>query len=275
MSLYFLGNCQTNALKAITKDVTSVPASGASITEYWGTYTPDESEAAMDQADAIIAMAVMNPEHRFAAHRLKARWGEKVIFHPYFYLDGLCSLERISSKGVGVVRGSAEIQAAQAWPHKVKLTDDFAHGRIDMRQQARLDYSLARMHEPEKAFDALPLTPYIRDTYREAPILYAINHPVQRVLFHLFDALAERLGLQVDSAARHHPLVWAKRALPLAQQSLTPQDVAVHGLKYDAGTHWWPQASRLIHSLTVAEAAARAAAKRSTEVDPGPPLVDQ
>ena len=267
MSLYFLGNCQTNALKAIAKDVCRVPVAGASITEFWGSYTPDESEAAMDAAEVIVAMAVMNPEHRFAAAKLRARWGAKVVFHPYIYVDGLSSLEKISSKGVGIIRGGEEIMAAAQWPAKVKLIEAYERGQIDMRQTERLNYSLARMAAAEAAYDGLRVTDYIRATYREMPLLYAINHPTQRVLFHMFDQLAERLNLEVDAVKRADPVIWARRALPPAQHSLTPQDVDVHGLAYGPSSHWWAQGARLIHSLVVRDAAAKAAARKENRVD--------
>lgn len=247
MRLYFLGNCQTNALQAITKDVTNIRPEFGSITEYWGPYNLEKTEEALQSAEAVIAMAVLNQDHPFSADKLRTRLGDRLILIPYIYVDGLASLEKISSKGTSIICGADELKRSELWPHKTKLLNAFIRGEIDMRVTERFSESLTRIADTEVKWCDVVISDYINETYRDKPLLYAINHPTQHVLFELWSRVAVALNIVPDQARFNDPITWAKRALGAADRSLTPYDVSAHGLNFRENDHWFGQAARLIH----------------------------
>lgn len=251
MKIYFLGNCQTNALQGILKDVTPIRPAFGSITEFWGNHNLEDIERNLDAADVVVAMAVENPEHRYSADRLRARLGARLVLHPYVYVDGLASLEKISSKGQSVIRGAEHLQASDLWPDRIALIKSFTQGDIDMKQKERLSASLARISGAEDKFCDVGISDYLWETYTSRPSQYALNHPTQHVMFELFDRLMRHLDITPDPERRADPLIWAKRALPVNDRSLTPYDVSVHGLSYSADDHWYPRAIRLVQLAVI------------------------
>lgn len=252
MQVFFLGNCQTNALQAILKDVTTIRPTFGSITEFWGDYDPASIDAGIDAADIVIAMAVTNPDHPYSAQKLRAQVGSKLVLTPYIYIDGIASLEKIASKGRAIIRGADELKSSEHWPHKAKMLDAFTRGRIDMRQQERLFASLARLGQAESDHCDIVISDYISETYSSRPLLYGINHPTQHVLFKLFERLAAHVDITPQADKLNDPITWAKRALPANARSLCPSDVATLGLAYEPDDHWYGHASQLIH-LAVAK----------------------
>lgn len=246
MSLFFLGNCQSNALRGLVNDTTTIKSSFSSITEYWGVYDETSIDQALDTADTVVAQAIPNGDHRYSAQRLRQRFGDNLILIPYVYVDGIASLEMISSKGKATLRGLDELKAHPDWPHQPKVHRAYASGQIDMQQSARVERSLQRMKEAEDQFCDIKIHDFIADNWKERPVVYAINHPTQIVLAEMFRQVCDKLSIKPDREKLDNPLTWAKRALPRAQRSVSIDDVSRLGLKYEPDSHWFSEAGKLI-----------------------------
>ncbi len=100
MDVYFLGNCQVNALRGLCRDMfPRMKADFGSITPYWGIHDAAATEQAIERADIVISQAISNPAARFNVEEMKARAGNRVVFVPYVYVDGIAGWRSSDRKG--------------------------------------------------------------------------------------------------------------------------------------------------------------------------------
>ena len=247
MNVFFLGNCQVNAMRGLCRDMfPEIKASFQTITPYWGEYDEVGVRAALETADLIISQAIENPTTTFNVADVRASSRGEVVFIPYVYVDGLASLEIIASKGKSVVKGAELLARGQEGRRDLHVFNDYCRGAIDMQNLARIEMSLMKMAEKEAANCDITISDYIRETYQDQLQLYGINHPAQPVLFEMFRRLCDRVGWAYDSAIAKDPVIWGKRALPSSQRALTPVDVEKLGLRYGPDPHWFGQAHKLV-----------------------------
>ncbi len=247
MNVFFLGNCQINAMRGICRDMfPGLKASFQTITPYWGDYDEAGVRAALGSADLVVSQAIENPTTTFNVEDVRASSRGEVVFVPYVYIDGLASLEIVASKGKSVVKGADLLAWGQEGRRDLNVFNDYCSGAIDMRNAARIELSLMKMAEKEKANCDITISDYIRETYRDQMPVYGINHPTQHVVFELFRRLCQRVGWTYDPAIAQDPIIWGKRALPASQRALTPMDVDRLGLRYGPDPHWYGQAHKLV-----------------------------
>lgn len=259
MKVVFLGNCQINAMRGICREMHSeLKAQFFTITPYWGTFDEPGARAALEEADVVVSQAIANPTTTFNVEDVRATTRGELVFMPYVYVDGIAGLEIIASKGRSVLKGAEPLLEGQDGRKRIHIFQDYCEGRIDLKNQARVDASLARMAEKEAAHCDVTISDYIAETYRERETLYGINHPAQHVVFELYRRLCARLGWSYDEAHARDPVAWARRALPRSQRAFAPHDVAALGLSYPADTHWYGQGHKMLQiALKRAEEAGR------------------
>lgn len=258
MDVFFLGNCQVNALKGICREMHPKMRVGfGTITPYWGTFDAPAVEAAIAEADLVVSQAIANPGARFNIAEMRERAAGKLVLVPYVYVDGLAGLEIIGSKGRSVVKGAAELLAGQEGRRALHVFQDLIAGKIDMRNRARVEASIARMAEKEAEAGAVPISDYLAATWAEAPFLFGINHPTQRVVFELFRRLCDVTGWRYDAAVAADPVAWGRRALPASQRAFTAADAAALGVRYAPDSHWYASAHKLVE-IAMAKAAREA-----------------
>jgi hypothetical protein len=259
VDVYFLGNCQVNALRGLCRDMfPKMKADFGSITPYWGAHDPAVTEAAIGNADIVVSQAIHNPAARFNVDEMKARAGNRVIFVPYVYVDGLAGLEIIGSKGRSVIKGAPELLAGQEGRRSLHVFQDLCAGKIDLHNRHRLTASILRIAQKEAQTGGVRIADYLAGTWAEAPFLYGINHPTQRVVFEMFRRLCDVAGWRFDPRLARDPVVWGRRALPASNRAFTPADAAALGVAYPPDTHWYAAAHKLVEQAM--KAAARDAA---------------
>ena len=107
MKVFFLGNCQVNAMRGLFREMfPTVKATFQTITPYWGTFSEEETRAELAEADIVVSQAIANPTTTFNVNDVRQSATGDVIFVPYVYIDGIASLEIIASKGKSVIRGA-------------------------------------------------------------------------------------------------------------------------------------------------------------------------
>lgn len=263
MKTLFLGNCQINAMRGICREMFPDRAVDfQTITPFWGTFDEAKTRELLAGADLVVSQAIANPTTTFNTADVRAATKGQVVFMPYVYIDGIASLEIIASKGKSVIKGASQVLAGQEGRKLIHIFNDYCEGRIDMACEARVISSLEKMAEKEAADCDVTISDYLQDTWRRQPTLYGINHPTQPVVFEMFRRLCQHLGWRYDDALAADPVAWGRRALPLGQRALSPNDVRTLGLQYPADTHWYGQAHKLINLAM--KAAEREAAASET-----------
>lgn len=247
MDVYFLGNCQVNAMRGLCRDMfPKMKADFGSITPYWGVHDAAATEAAIEKADIVVSQAIFNTEARFNVEEMKARAGNRVVFVPYVYVDGIAGLEIIGSKGRTVIKGAPELLAGQEGRRSLHVFQDLCAGKIDLRNRQRVTASIMRMAQKERESGGVKIADYLAETWAEASFLYGINHPTQRVVFELFRRLCDVVGWRHDPRVTEDPVVWGRRALPASTRAFTPADVAALGVAYGPDSHWYAAAHKLV-----------------------------
>ena len=247
MKVFFLGNCQINAMRGLFREhFPRLQADFLSITPHWGHFNAERAEELIAQADLVVAQAVTNPDTKFNAGEIEERSDYRAVFLPYVYLDGIAGLEMVSSKGQSLVRGGAELLDDWADERPIDIYTAYCEGRIDLKNEDRLARSFARIRAAEDAWCEVRISDYLEDRMNVAPLLYAINHPVQHVLHEMFRRLCRLLDLSPDPALFRDPVLFGRRALPPALRALSPMDVDRLGLGYAADPHWYGDGHKLM-----------------------------
>ena len=262
MNILFLGNCQVNAMRGLSREMfPTLRADFQTITPYWGVFDEPLTRQKIAEADIVVSQAITNPGTTFNVADVRAAAGVKAVFVPYVYLDGVASLEIIASKGRSVIKGAVQLLRGQEGRNPVKIFEDYCTGRIDMENDARVQSSIAKIRKKEQETCDIVIADYIAETLTRQPTVYGINHPTQHVVFEVFARLCKHLDWAYDPAHKDDPVVWGRRALPASQRALTPSDARVLGLSYGCDTHWYGQGHKLMQlALKERDLAARAAA---------------
>ena len=254
MSVLFLGNCQVNALRGLSREMfPNLPATFRTITPYWGDFDEAATRAELAEADLVVAQSIENPTTAFNYEDVRASARGQVVFVPYVYVDGLASLEIIASKGKSVVKGAEILLQGQDGRKPIHIFQDLCDGKIDMQNFERIDASLRKTAAKEDTACDIRISDYLAETILERPTLYGINHPTQHVVFEMFRRLCAHLGWQYDPHHQDCPVVWGRRALPAAQRAFTPMDAARLGTRYDCDAHWYGQAHKMVNLAIKAE----------------------
>ncbi len=247
MKVFFLGNCQVNAMRGLCREMfPSLKASFQTITPYWGQFDEDATRQELAEADLVVSQAIANPTTTFNVDDVRSSAQGDVVFVPYVYIDGIASLEIIASKGKSVIRGAEQLLRGQEGRKPVKIFNDYCEGVIDMECEARVLGSIARIAEKEAADCDITISDYLDKTWRKQPTLYGVNHPTQAVVFEMFKRLCEKVGWDYDEDHQNDPIAWGRRALPASQRGFTPNDAKTLGLEYDCDTHWYGNSYKLL-----------------------------
>lgn len=262
MNVLFLGNCQVNAMRGLTREMfPTLRADFQTITPYWDVFDEALTRQKIAEAEIVVSQAITNPGTTFNVADVRAAAGAKAVFVPYVYLDGVASLEIIPSKGRSVIKGAAQLLRGQEGRNPVKIFEDYCTGRIDMENVQRVQSSIAKIREKERKTCDIAIADYLAETLTLQPTVYGINHPTQHVVFEMFARLCAHLGWNYDPAHKDDPVVWGRRALPSSQRALTPNDTRVLGLRYACDSHWYGQGHKLMRlALKERDLTARSAA---------------
>ncbi|MEM9047402.1 MAG: hypothetical protein AAGC92_01675 [Pseudomonadota bacterium] len=249
MRVHFLGGPQMAKLQAMLRR--SLPASASRFSDHSARLADFEAaglQTAIERADIVVVelSALGDPGQRRA--RLAALCDAEIIALPEIRLDGLASLELEASADGAVLHGLDPLMPVLSGEDdRGVVLERFVRGEIDMQQGARLNRSLAAMRALEEQHCDLTLVGVIEALLQETPVLYGVTAPTQTVLFRCFERLCDDLGIDPDPTMCWDPVFTASLALSPGLRTFTPWDVRAHRLTYEADTHWYPKAAKLIN----------------------------
>ncbi len=262
MKVLYLGNCQVNAMRGISREMFPEEKSiyFQTITPFWGNFDEAKTRELLADADLVVSQAIAAPDTTFNVEDVRASTKADIVFVPYVYIDGLASLELIGSKGQSLIRGADQLLAGQEGRKPIHILQDLFANKIDMQCEQRVLSSLDKIKEKEDAHCTLTISDYLMDTWRNQPTLYGMNHPTQHVVFEMYRRVCDHIGWTFDAELQKDPIEWGRRALPQGVRVQTPHDVNALGLQYPGDTHWYGLGNKLVNMALVAQQDAAEAA---------------
>lgn len=251
MKLLFFGNCQAEALASLT----SLNNPGIEV-EYTGSsdrvrrYDPARTAKLFDWCDRLIAQPIHNMDNPDNHVSMTARFGAKLVFIPYVYLDGIYSICRLppGRNGTPGFVGDAPVRA-ELERHGLDTTlRRFRNGRLGFNHARRFERTLATLEERE-AVAHVRVGDWIRDTYRRWPPMLTHNHPHPEMLNHIGETLAALLGVEFRRVTPEAPENWGMITLPDYGRVLSPQGVADLGLDYPPEPDWEETGTAFIREI--------------------------
>ena len=254
MKLLFFGNCQSEraarALSFFNEDHEFLYAGSS---KRVGRFDPSRTERLMDEADHVVAQAILNERDPNSQTALIGRLGDKVTFTPYVFVDGLYSLglSMNTEKLLGGVVGSDILREAFDAKSQEDVLKEFDEGTLDFRHAERLKASLQELERREAPCD-IKVSPMIREMCLKKRIMITHNHPHPSVISLMCHQIAQRLSLKWDRIDRTDPLKFALITLPEHVQVLSPYTVADLGAEFPYDLQWRENGIELIKTAHAA-----------------------
>tara|TARA_R110002072_G_scaffold57212_1_gene147350 strand:- start:2381 stop:3172 length:792 start_codon:yes stop_codon:yes gene_type:complete len=255
MKVLFLGNCQVNAMRGLSREMfpNEKSVDFQTITPFWGKFDEGKTRELLADADLVVSQAIADPTTTFNAEDIRASTKADIVFVPYVYIDGIASLELIGSKGTAIIRGSEQLLRGQEGRKPINILQDYFANKIDMECEARVLSSLEKIKQKEAAHCTLTISDYLEETWRKQPTVYGMNHPTQHVVFEMYRRVCDHIGWKFDPELQKDPIEWGRRALPFGIRVQTPHDVKALKLEYPGDTHWYGNGNMLLKKALVAK----------------------
>ncbi len=242
MKILFYGNCQTQvAMSAVALSNPTVQVDYAGNSRRVAKFDPERTERLFDWCDHIVTQPVMNTDNPDDHEVLRGRFGDKVIFMPYVWVDGLFSL--VAAPGGKERRGDSGFLGDVHVTEHLRRTDlaqtiqDYQDGRLDFQHAERFEASMTELARRE-AFTDVKVAPFIRDHYRDRTMMLTHNHPHPEVINEIARQIAARLGLSYQPVTMADPLPYEMITLPEFGKILSPYGVRDLGLRYGYDLQW-------------------------------------
>ncbi len=252
MKLLFYGNCQTLAAQAaLTANNPKMKSEYAGNSVRVTHYDPERTEKLMNWCDYIITQPVMNDSNPDHYQRLQERFGDRVLFMPYVFCDGLFSMSHAPAARSKVRSGviGEEVVIKELRRHGFNKTlFRYRNGLIKFDHDKRFAANLTELHRREEVCD-IRIADFLEQNYRKQPMMITHNHPMPVVINLIGKQIAERTGLDYTDITRENPLDFAAITLPEFDTLTTPYTVRDLGLEYDYDLQWTRKGRKLISMI--------------------------
>ena len=255
MKIVFYGNCQAQAASF------AIQARNKSLTvEYAGNshrvdlFDPERSWRLLDEADAIVTQSIMNMDNEDNHEALRARFGDRAIFMPYVFVDGLHSFSLTTPVHHKLVvdhllGGTFLLDHLRR--HGVRKTIwDYRVGKIDFHHRDRFNRTMAEMRRREAASGCeIRIADDIERMYRTSQKMLTHNHPSPDLMNIISGKIADRLGLSFSDITPEEMHAYARIILPVSVTIATPWCKSELGLTYPYDLQWFFQGRDMIQRL--------------------------
>lgn len=255
MMITLYGNCQVEVLgRAMRMRFPDLEVHYGGNSERVDAYDPERTAALMDRSDLVVSQPIMNPDHPDRHDLLRGRLGDKLIFVPYIFADGLFALSdapmRPNPKVSTIINEGALITRLQADGYRA-TSRDLRSGRIAFNHQARLRQNLIEMERREELCDIRVLD-YIRAHYRTRPLMITHNHPMPELVNECARQLAARIGREYSPISGREPYRMASITLARTPNLCHPSTCEELGLTYAPDLHWADTGEALLRRIATA-----------------------
>lgn len=254
MKLLFYGNCQAEAV------ATSLGFSNPQHQiDYAGNsnrvdkFDPARSKRLMAECDHLVCQPIMNPNNPEGAKQLRERFGDRVSFMPYIFVDGLFSLVQsgnIKRFITGIIGESYIIEELKN-RRPAEVMERFKNGEIDFEHKARFTENIAEMRRRE-AHCAYKVADRIEALALNRPLFISHNHPKPELINHVAKQVAARLSLDFTPVTRDDPLKLAAITLPNTQRVISPYTISDLGASHAYDLHWLAEGRKMIWQIAEA-----------------------
>lgn len=248
MKLLFFGNCQAETVATALRfwnsdDEITYAGNSNRVADF----DPDRTHKLMEASDIVIAQAIQNKNNPDHFEKLRDRLGDKVLFMPYIFIDGLYSMSESRNEKTflgGVVGDAALRDIFEKLPYH-EVIEKFERGEIDFKHAERFNSSLDRLDRTETHCD-FKVGALLRENCLTKRTMLTHNHPYPSVICDLSRQIAKQLTLKWQNIARRDPLKLSQITLPVAGRVLSPYTIQDLGASYAYDMHWRHQGVGLI-----------------------------
>ncbi|MEM7508900.1 MAG: WcbI family polysaccharide biosynthesis putative acetyltransferase [Pseudomonadota bacterium] len=251
MKLLLYGNCQAEAVaKALQFSNPDHQIDYAGSSNRVARFDPKRSQRLMTECDHLVAQPIMNPENPDSTEQMRERFGDRVSFMPYIFVDGLFSLVQSgnTTKYLTGIIGEKYILRELETYKAAEVVERFQQGEIDFEHKTRFAQNLVEMRRRE-AHCSYKVANKIADTALERPLFISHNHPRPELINHLARQIASRLSLKFTPVTREEPLKLAAITLPNAQRVISPYTTRDLDASFAYDLHWLTEGLKMIRQI--------------------------
>lgn len=254
-NLLFYGNCQVEAAsQALQARNPDLRCNYAGNSNRVAKFDPPRSEKLMAEADLIIAQPIMNMERDDNHLAMRERFGDRVIFMPYIFIEGLHSLSLAGSTQRKLVPKyiiGGEIVLKSLRKHGVRRTiSDYKTGRLDFDHVSRFAKTLAEMRRrEEEASCEVRIADEIEAMHHAERVMLTHNHPNPNLINIIAGKISEHLGRAYDPLRPNEVQFYLQITLPVFETIVTPWCQRDLGLDYPYDLQWFRSGRDLIRKL--------------------------
>ncbi|MEM0945172.1 MAG: WcbI family polysaccharide biosynthesis putative acetyltransferase, partial [Pseudomonadota bacterium] len=214
-------------------------------------FDTERSKQLLEEAEHIVTQPVMNKDNDDYYENLQEKYGDKLTFMPYIWLDGLTSMVRspgASVKGREVMLGQEYIVKQLDQYGLWDTLRRFRQNNIEFEHVKRFERSLGELKRREQSCH-VTVSDFIEAHYRDRPVMLTHNHPHPDAICHIAGQIADRLNLKWAYIGRDNPRRLAAITLAEFDKVFSPYCAEEHGMTYDWDIQWWEKGNRLISEL--------------------------
>jgi hypothetical protein len=211
----------------------------------------------MAWCDHIVTQPIMNEENADFQVHLRERFSGKITFMPYIWVDGLyslCSKGPERNEGLAAIIGEEIVRESIQSQGLGRTMKNFETGALGMKHRHRFERCLAEL-ERREAFCDVTVSGFLREHYRDQPLMITHNHPHPVLVNEIARQISERLGLAHKDIGPGAPRPYAAITLPEFGKVLSPYGVEELGLKYPYDIQWLRSGKNLIRQIARATGA--------------------
>lgn len=239
-----IGNCVVNKLSYFLRSKGNADSLFFSNLTNWGNYHHESFFERGHEADIIVALMARRGWLHNTEDDLIREFGQKIVFVPLVWIEGLASLQSFGAAGSTKFSGGGSI-GRHIQRHGVEdAVRAVTRGMLRTNPTARFQKSLDYIRKIEQG--SIKISDFIEDRHRDEPLMNSIGHPTGRLVLEIFSRLCGQLDIKFDKSFLSNPYALSQSSLSGGPRIFSPYDVEELGLKYDHDPDWMLQTKSLL-----------------------------
>lgn len=255
MKVSFVGNCQAEAISRILKRSNpGLDVVYETVTPRYGDFNADRCHENMQSSQIIVAQAIENRSNEFYRENLRNTYGDRLVFYPYIYCDGIFSMSFFpggpNTQPYGVINFEPILESLLQYGFQETVMR-FRKGDIEFNHAKRLSANIKTARANEK-LTSIDWVSDFEELLTNRRLMITHNHPNPELLKLISRKIADVTGLRFSEVRPSDHLLYSLVTLPNPGAIITPFAVSELGLKYDYDLQWFPTGRRLIAHINKA-----------------------
>lgn len=217
-------------------------------------FDPERSARLQQKADIIVSQPVMNKDSDSYYEKLQSMFGQKLLFAPYVYFDGIFSMsdapQVLNPKYTTIVNESPVLTHLRA--HGLETTiRAYRTGNIDFQHKRRLNANFEGLRTRDKLCD-IKILDLFQAEYKTKRLMITHNHPTPQVLDYITGKVAERIGLHYEPILQSDPVAYVEIVLARTETVISPWSCIDLDLQFTYDDQWYQDGVKMIKRIAEA-----------------------